>query len=124
MNGGVPIRVLVCGGRNYADYHTVFEVLDGLHRSRGVSTIIQGGALGADRFAKRWADEHGVPQQEYPVPDADWKRHGKRAGPMRNKWMLTDGKPDLVIAFPGGRGTASMVNLARAAGVPVTEITE
>jgi UDP-N-acetylmuramoylalanine-D-glutamate ligase len=43
---------------------------------------------------------------------------------MRNKWMLTDGKPDLVIAFPGGRGTASMVNLARAAGVPVTEITE
>lgn len=47
---------------------------------------------------------------------------GKAAGPIRNQRMLDDGKPDRVLAFPGGRGTANMVKLAKAAGVPVHEI--
>lgn len=117
-------RVLVTGGRDYPYYWTVFEVLGGLHRGEGISCIIQGGALGADRFARRWAEENCVPMQEYAVTRADWTRHGKRAGPMRNRWMLADSKPDLVIAFPGKDGTADMVAQARAAGVPVMEIVD
>lgn len=45
--------------------------------------------------------------------------NGKAAGPIRNQRMLDEGKPDLVVAFPGGRGTADMVRRAKAAGVPV-----
>jgi hypothetical protein len=36
--------------------------------------------------------------------------------------MIDQGRPDLVVAFPGGRGTADMVRRARAAGISVIEI--
>jgi hypothetical protein len=53
---------------------------------------------------------------------ADWKKHGRAGGPIRNQQMLDEGKPDLVVAFPGGKGTADMVRRARAAGIPVMEV--
>lgn len=53
---------------------------------------------------------------------ADWSKDGRKAGPVRNSVMLSVGKPDLVIAFPGGRGTADMVRKAKAKGVPVEEL--
>jgi ABC-type sugar transport system substrate-binding protein len=37
--------------------------------------------------------------------------------------MLDEGKPDIVVAFPGGTGTADMVRRARKAGVVVIEVT-
>ena len=58
--------------------------------------------------------------QVYP---ADWKAFGPRAGPMRNKVMLDAFEPDLCIAFPGGRGTESMMTLARRRRVPIMQIT-
>jgi hypothetical protein len=114
-------RLLVCGGRDYSDYWTVHEVLDGFHKATPVTCLIEGGALGADRFARVWAERNGVPVQTF---NANWERYGKRAGPMRNWDMLMDGKPDRVIAFPGTSGTANMVYQANVAGVPVTEIIE
>lgn len=56
------------------------------------------------------------------VYHADWNAHGRSAGPIRNAKMLAEGKPDLVVAFPGGKGTAHMVGIARKAGVPVVEM--
>ena len=50
------------------------------------------------------------------------KSYDANAGPRRNARMLAEGKPDLVVAFPGGRGTADMVSKARAAKVEVMEI--
>lgn len=112
-------RVLVCGGRDFPGYWTVFEALDGQHKAAPITLLIEGGALGADRFGRRWAQERGVPFQTFP---ADWTRDGKAAGPIRNRRMLVEGQPDLVIAFPGGKGTASMVALSRKAGVVTWEI--
>jgi len=121
------MRVLVCGGRDFADLGAVWSQLDTLHNlpqhlggEGPITRIIQGGALGADRLASQWASSNGVRQLEYP---ADWRANGKAAGPIRNQAMIDDGKPDLVIAFPGGRGTADMVRRARAAGVTVIEPT-
>ena len=48
---------------------------------------------------------------------ADWATHGKKAGPLRNQRMIDEGHPDLVIAFPGGKGTDDMTRRALAAGV-------
>lgn len=110
-----PLRVLVCGGRDYANKAAVWRELD----VRGVGLVIQGDAQGADALARRWADTFGVPCLSFP---AAWFFHGKRAGPIRNAWMLQFGRPDLVLAFPGGRGTADMVKQARAAGVRVVEV--
>lgn len=109
-------RVLVCGGRDFNDADTVFAALDG-HVRHG-DTIIQGGAPGADRFAREWSHQRKCRYENFP---ADWKAHGRAAGPIRNQQMIDEGKPTKVIAFPGGRGTADMVRRARAAGIPVFE---
>src|SRR5690348_9731855 len=110
------MRVLVCGGRNYNDHVRVSAVLDKLHSEAGIDVLIEGGAYGADHCAGSWADDRAVTRETF---QADWEALGTFAGPMRNKAMLDEGKPDLVIAFPGGRGTADMVRKARRAGVEV-----
>lgn len=113
------MRVLVCGGRDYRDKAKVDAVLDKLCAEAGYLVIIQGGARGADSLASAWAYMTGNYQVQF---DADWENDGSFAGPKRNQRMLTEGEPDLVIAFPGGRGTADMVRKARKAGVEVVEI--
>jgi hypothetical protein len=112
------MRVLVCGGREYDDWGKVLWAL-APYDAPGHTTIIQGGAKGADFLARVWAKWNGVSCEEYP---ADWKTYGKAAGSIRNQQMLDEGKPDLVIAFPGGTGTADMVSRAKKAGVEVIEI--
>lgn len=67
-------------------------------------------------LARGWAAERTLPYMTFP---ANWDRFGKAAGPIRNKWMLEYGQPDLVVAFPGGKGTAHMVKIATEAGVAV-----
>lgn len=110
------IRLLVCGGRNYADKATVYRALDRVHAKRGVALVIHGAATGADTLAGEWAADRGIPVAEFP---ADWAAHGDSAGPIRNARMLAEEKPDAVVAFAGGTGTAHMVRIARASGVPV-----
>lgn len=113
------MRVLVCGGRNYDDLVGVSLVLDTMHVQRPFTALIEGGAKGADVCAATWAWHVGVPIERFP---ADWTTHGKAAGPIRNQRMIDEGKPDLVVAFPGGRGTADMVRRAKAAGIKVVEV--
>jgi hypothetical protein len=110
------VKVLVCGGRNFNDALTLGSWLGGIHKDHGISLLIHGGANGADKMAGEFGKWQGIPVKEYP---ADWQKHGKAAGPIRNRQMLEDGKPDLVIAFAGGRGTANMIDQARKAGVKV-----
>lgn len=111
-------RILVCGGRDYVDRKTLFEVLNVEHSANTIILLIHGGASGADRLAGEWADVMGVPCAVY---NADWVKHGRAAGPIRNLQMLNLECPHLVIAFPGGRGTADMVRQAIANGVPVRQ---
>jgi hypothetical protein len=112
-------RVLVCGGRGFDDYNHMRRVLSNLHQTRGIERIIEGGAPGADRLAYRFGAEKMIVVEHYP---ADWRNDGRAAGPIRNQRMIDEGKPDLVVAFPGGRGTADMMRRSRAAGVEVIEV--
>lgn len=114
-------RILVTGGRNYANVAKVFETLDKLDAEHTIKLIIHGGAEGADSIADHWASLRWCHCSVYM---ADWDTYGKAAGPRRNAEMLANSKPDLVVAFPGGRGTADMVRRARAAGVRVVEVVE
>ena len=114
------MRVLVCGGREFKDADMLEDRLSALRVERGFSLVIAGGARGADTLAEEWAKAHGLACDVY---QADWTGLGRKAGPMRNQQMLDEGKPQLVVAFPGGRGTADMVRRARTAGVEVIEIT-
>jgi hypothetical protein len=131
-------RVLVTGGRDYGRKWTgtqwdenerqidrLFGVLDKALRAATLAgkhfALVHGGAQGADSLAGLWASmrKDSVTVRVY---EADWKTHGRRAGPIRNKQMLDEGKPHAVIAFPGGAGTANMIKLAKNKGIPVLHV--
>lgn len=125
------MRVLVCGGRHYSDWVKVRQVLGDICDKHSIyysqsdnwlpsDIIIITGACptGADDLAASFAMVYWTQYESFP---ADWKKHGRTAGPIRNQHMLDEGKPDLVVAFTGGRGTADMVRRSREAGVEVRE---
>lgn len=113
-------RVLICGGRDYSDYSALCAALDALLVNKLPDVvIIHGAAPGADSLAGQYAADRGLACEAFP---ADWQTHGRAAGPIRNARMLAEGKPDAVVAFPGGRGTANMIAQAEAAGVPVRRV--
>lgn len=129
------MRVIVCGGRMFGEVPDFLppEELEGAKcKAAGerafvydtldrydLSVIAEGGADGADRMAREWAKIRTVRCLRYY---AHWHLHGRGAGPIRNQRMLDEFKPDAVIAFPGGKGTADMVRRAKAAGVRVIEV--
>lgn len=114
------MRVLVCGGRDYVQEWNIFQALEELWEANDYRlVVIEGGARGADTAAALWAEtwnDRGVLHLQFR---ANWREHGKSAGPRRNQMMLDEGKPNLVLAFPGGAGTADMVRRAQAAGIEV-----
>jgi hypothetical protein len=112
------MKILVCGSRKFDNWVLMRETLKEFLGPKDI--LIHGSAVGADRMSEDVAYhlyEHPTVER-YP---ADWEKHGKAAGPIRNKQMLDEGKPDLVIAFlaPNSRGTKNMIEQAQKAGVPV-----
>jgi len=115
------MRVLVCGSRDYKRRDALFAALDRLVIEQ-IDVLIEGEATGADTLAREWAEANGVPVLKFPVGRENWKKYGLAAGPIRNKQMLDEGKPDLVVAFPSNglensKGTKDMVKQARSAGI-------
>lgn len=114
------MKILVTGGRNFKDKAFVWKTLDKYKLLYlGNLQIVQGGAKGVDHYAWQWAHESGIPCKTYK---ADWDRYGKAAGYIRNKEMLLDSEAQLVLAFPGGRGTRNMVHFAHTIGVQVIDV--
>lgn len=112
-------RILVCGGRDYNDQKEATRILDECAKFFSPDfCLIHGGCRGADRAAHTWAFFKGCPVIEMK---SNWNFYGKAAGSIRNGWMLKYASPDLVIAFPGGYGTADMLRQARAAGIDTYE---
>ena len=140
------VCVIVTGGRHYLDRKRVFEILDKIHAEEGICSIAHGACgvenigttidaslsesdnwwklRGADRWADQWAWSRGVGCYRYP---ANWSA-GPSAGPKRNQEMLeaeqaslSASKELVVVHFPGGKGTAGMTELARAAGVRLVD---
>ena len=106
----------MCGGRTYTDARRLRAELDRIHERVEITVLIHGAAPGADLLAEDWARWRAI---EYIGVPAQWETHGKSAGPRRNSYMLVFYKPELVIAFAGGIGTADMCKKARAAGCPI-----
>lgn len=111
------MKVLVCGDREGFDRRRMIERLAKLPKG---TVIINGCCRGVDQMADRIARLLGFGVERYP---AEWKRFGRAAGPVRNKQMLAEGQPDLVLAFhhhyERSRGTKNMVKQSREWGVEV-----
>jgi predicted polyphosphate/ATP-dependent NAD kinase len=112
--------VIITGGRNYRDFARVSQILSKLN----LDLLIHGGCpSGVDRFGEDFAKEFG---KDSKVFEADWEAFGKFAGPKRNKEMMAFGKEMVekghkvvVIAFPGGNGTANAIENAKKLGLKV-----
>ncbi|ACA18508.1 hypothetical protein M446_4151 [Methylobacterium sp. 4-46] len=115
------MRVLICGGRDYARARHLRERLDALAAEHKFTLVVTGGATGADTLADRWAEARGIDRVICP---ANWVGRSKLAGPDRNGLMLRLVRPDLVVAFEGGAGTADLLRQARAAKVRVIQVPE
>lgn len=121
------MRVIVTGSRDWPYRDLITSELQGLLiRARRMNldtefTVVEGGCpTGTDDYAAGWAtwagNYYGVKHEQYK---ADWKTHGKAAGPLRNQEMVDLGA-DLCLAFSlnKSRGTADCLNRARTAGIP------
>lgn len=105
------MRVIIAGTRTFDDYALLhYKVSQILKNQTGPPIIVSGGAEGADRLGERYADEMGL---KYKVFEADWDKHGRAAGPIRNKGMAE--YADSCICFWDGksRGTKNMIDRAK-----------
>lgn len=119
-------RILVTGSRDWRDPRTVREALSRAFLARpdkdaGV-VVVHGGARGADAMAGRWVRDFscvGNPVEEERHP-ADWSRHGRAAGAIRNGEMVALGAY-ICLAFirNNSRGATHCATWAERAGIPV-----
>lgn len=126
------MRVLVCGSRHSEQKDFIWERLDKFHAKTPITVLIEGGQRkfrgqgktrrhvgGVDYWAYMWGHKNML---KVITERADWTRFGKGAGPIRNLSMIVKHTPELVIAFPGGSGTANMVRQAREHKISVQKI--
>jgi hypothetical protein len=113
----VPLRILITGDRDWIDAIPIIDMLKVAHPS---TIIIHGAAKGADKLAGIIAEHYGLKVLPYP---AEWTKYGKPAGPIRNKQMIDEGKPDYVLAFhndiKNSKGTKNMIEQSLKAHIPV-----
>lgn len=118
--------IMVTGGRDYKDATVVAEALAPYGRVGNI--LVQGGATGADWLARRyWHKEAELPYVTHPAP---WNRVGRPAGLMRNTTMVRGQSlapfaklvPDVLVAFPGSKGTAHAIREAEEAGIEVVRV--
>ena len=110
-------KLAIVGSRSFTEHLIGYIETDKIIKSEDISTIISGGAKGADRFGRMYARSRRINYQEFP---ADWDKYGKVAGMLRNAEMAKD--CDLAIIFWDGlsNGTKNMINLLQTNGKPYT----
>ncbi len=114
--------VVVAGTRTFDDYELLkgkLDVLIGEKAKEHKIEIVSGGATGADALGEKYAEERGFAVKKFP---ANWGKHGKAAGPIRNKEMAEYAHAVVVFWDGLSRGSMSMTNEARAAGKPTRVI--
>lgn len=117
-----PYRILVTGSRDFDDSDLIAFQLgwaagEGAREGRRVTVIHGACPTGADAMADRLARDHGFTVEPHP---ADWRGHGKAAGPIRNRGMVQAGA-DVCLAFikDGSHGATGCADMAERAGIPV-----
>lgn len=108
--------VAVTGGRNWSDPAFVSRCLWSVHAKSPISELHEGGANGWDSWCRQWARAGGIQVITYW---ANWEAHGKAAGHIRNGLILDRAKPKVLLAGPGGHGTANMIRQAEERGIKV-----
>lgn len=111
------MKIAIIGSRTFSDYSLLEETLKPYEDK--ITTIMSGGAKGADELGERWANEK---EKETIIFYPDWDTYGKRAGYIRNKKIVENS--DGVIAFWDGKskGTQHSFRLCKELNVPLKKI--
>lgn len=119
------MRILITGSRDWTDKqllaNKLFEIT-GCYTKDEIVVVHGGCPTGADAMAEQLCQNYGIATEVYP---ADWNKHGKAAGPIRNQQMVDLGA-DICLAFPKGesRGTRHCMRAAEKAGIEVVNYGE
>lgn len=108
------MKLIIAGGRDYQFNVSDYAKLNEIFGEHELTEVVSGGATGADKCGEIWANFIGLPIKRFP---ANWKSHGKAAGPLRNKEMAK--YADALVTFSGGRGTANMIKQANEHGLKI-----
>lgn len=121
------MKTLVCGSRNHSHHIWIWEKIDEVHAITPITLIVTGAATGADAAGELWAKRNYIPYHGYPAKWHDKRRElqfdqstfNKAAGPIRNRYMYDQEKPEMCLAFPllGSKGTWDMVRVCRDNGL-------
>lgn len=111
------MKVLVCGSRSIEDPWFVIDELRNVDLDP--DTVIHGDGSIVDETSETWAMTEGADVEVHPVPEWAWERIGKRSGPLRNSYMVSEA--DAIVAIWDGEssGTKDTVKKAEAEGLPV-----
>lgn len=120
------MKWVVCGGREYFNRENIYASLYTINQYYPCKLLIEGGARGPDTISGEWANGNKINHLRVP---AQWDFYGSSAGSVRNMEMLCfmgiiDLRPDIVIAFPGNRGTQDMQNKSWLMDVPVLIVSD
>ena len=91
------MKVIIAGSRCFNDYDLLERSCDEILDEETVIVIVTGKCKGADSLGEVYARERRFPIAEFP---ADWEKHGRSAGPIRNEQMAR--YADTLIAFWDG----------------------
>jgi len=109
------MKTIIAGSRNIRDYRLVVEAVK--QSGFTITEVVSGREPnGVDRLGELWADDHGIPVRLFP---ADWNKHGRAAGPIRNRQMAEYAEALIAIPAPDSRGTKNMIEEARKRGLQV-----
>lgn len=108
------MRTIIAGCRNITDPAILAKAVTACPWK--ITFVVNGGAAGVDTLAVQWAAQQGIMSLTY---SADWSTHGKAAGPIRNRAMARDAAALLAIWDGKSRGTANMIEEAKARGLKV-----
>jgi YspA, cpYpsA-related SLOG family len=115
-----PFRLLVTGSRTWDETAVIEHALAVILARHPEGVLLVHGACphGADSIAAAYAAR--TPGYRIEAHPADWRRHGRAAGQLRNAEMVTLGA-DGCAAFLRGvsPGTTATIRLAQAARIPV-----
>lgn len=108
------MRTIIAGSRSIHDYEALCNVVQ--ESGFGISQVLSGAAEGVDALGERYALEHNLPIERFP---ADWNRHGRAAGPIRNRIMAQHAEALIALMHPNSPGTRNMVQTAHQAGLKI-----
>ena len=102
------MKVIIAGSRNIVDYEVVKEAIE--ESQFTLKTVVSGGAKGVDSLGEQYAEAMNIPLHVYK---ADWERHGRAAGPIRNRKMAENADALIAIWDGKSRGTKNMIETAQ-----------